>query len=148
MVEHVQTLIQSLAERVIVLDWGRKIAEGTPAEVSRDPNVRSVYLGSQSELDGEAGPRHSPTETHETVLRAEGITVDYGKLRALRAVDLEVRRGEIVAVLGANGAGKSTLARALAGLAPLSAGRVYLAGVDVTRRPAFVRARSGIEGRV
>ena len=153
MVEHVQTLIQSLAERVIVLDWGRKIAEGTPAEVASDPNVRSVYLGSQSELDGEASlvRRQSPGENRETVLRAAGITVDYGKLRALRAVDLEVRQGEVVAVLGANGAGKSTLARALAGLVPLSAGRVYLGGADVTRQPAHLRARGGIalchEGR-
>jgi branched-chain amino acid transport system ATP-binding protein len=151
MVEHVQTLIQSLAERVIVLDWGRKIAEGTPAEVAKDPNVMAVYLGSQGQVDSGPSPRPAHAEARETVLRAEGISVDYGKLRALRAVDLEVRRGEVVAVLGANGAGKSTLARALAGLVPLSAGRVYLGGADVTRQPAHVRARGGIalchEGR-
>jgi branched-chain amino acid transport system ATP-binding protein len=151
MVEHVQTLIQSLAERVIVLDWGRKIAEGTPAEVARDPNVRAVYFGSQTHTDHEGGSRQSRGETHATVLRADGISVDYGKLRALRAVDIELRRGEIVAVLGANGAGKSTLARALAGLVPLSGGRVYLDGDDVTRQPAHLRARGGIalchEGR-
>jgi branched-chain amino acid transport system ATP-binding protein len=80
-----------------------------------------------------------------------GISVDYGRLRALHSVDLEVGRGEVVAVLGANGAGKSTLARALVGLVPLSAGRVYLQSVDVTRQPAHLRARGGIglchEGR-
>jgi branched-chain amino acid transport system ATP-binding protein len=77
--------------------------------------------------------------------------VDYGKLRALRSVDVEVRPGEVVAVLGANGAGKSTLALALAGLVRPSSGRIVLDGVDVTQQPAHLRARSGIalchEGR-
>jgi branched-chain amino acid transport system ATP-binding protein len=148
-VEHVQTLIQALADRVIVLDWGRLIADGTPAEIARDPNVVAVYLGHQTDR-GRAGARPATTAA-EAVLRAEGVSVDYGKLRALRSVDVEVRPGEVVAVLGANGAGKTTLAQALAGLVPLSGGRVLLDGVDVTRLPAHVRARRGIglchEGR-
>jgi ABC-type branched-subunit amino acid transport system ATPase component len=149
MVEHVQTLIQTLAERVIVLDWGRKIAEGTPAEVASDPNVVSVYFGS-ADTETVAPPR-SASANADAVLTAADITVDYGKLRALRGVNLQVNRGEIVAVLGANGAGKTTLAQALMGLVPLTAGRVVLNGTDVTRQAAHLRARRGIalchEGR-
>jgi branched-chain amino acid transport system ATP-binding protein len=62
----------------------------------------------------------------------------------LRGIDLEVARGEIVAVLGTNGAGKSTVLRAVAGLAPITGGRVQFDGIDVTRTRADVRAAAGI----
>jgi branched-chain amino acid transport system ATP-binding protein len=91
------------------------------------------------------------TSAKEPLLRGEGVSVEYGLLRALRGVDFEVGAGEVVAVLGANGAGKTTLASALAGTVPLSAGRVLLDGLDITRQPAHMRARRGIalchEGR-
>src|SRR5207302_9056773 len=45
LVEHVQALVQALAERVIVLDWGRQIAEGTAQEIAQNPEVIRVYLG-------------------------------------------------------------------------------------------------------
>jgi branched-chain amino acid transport system ATP-binding protein len=106
-VEHVQTLIQTLADRVIVLDWGRMIAEGTPAEVARDPKVVAVYLGTSGDGQQRSIARRAGegSALAAPVLRAEDISVDYGKLRALRSVDVEVRPGEVVAVLGANGAG-------------------------------------------
>src|SRR5207245_990895 len=85
------------------------------------------------------------------VLRIEDVSVEYGKLRALRSVSLELREGEIVAVLGANGAGKSSLARAIAGVVPTSSGRIEIGGVEATRLPAHRRARLGValchEGR-
>jgi branched-chain amino acid transport system ATP-binding protein len=150
-VEHVQTLIQQLAEHVIVLDWGRKIAEGTPREVARDAKVVEVYLGTQDAGPAAQRPTASARTEVQPVLKAEGLCVDYGKLRALRSVDVEVRPGEVVAVLGANGAGKSTLALALAGLVRPSNGRIVLDEVNVTQQPAHLRARSGIalchEGR-
>ena len=150
-VEHVQTLIQQLAEHVIVLDWGRKIAEGTPREVARDAKVVEVYLGTQDAAPAAPRPSVSARTEVQPVLRAEGLCVDYGKLRALRSIDVEVRPGEVVAVLGANGAGKSTLALALAGLVRPSNGRIVLDGTDVTQQPAHLRARAGIalchEGR-
>ena len=158
LVEHVQALIQSLADRVIVLDWGKKIAEGTPSEIARDPRVIEVYFGKsqvsgpKSQVEGSAGPRTWDLGPGTSaVIAMTGICVDYGKLRALRAIDFEVRQGEMVAVLGANGAGKTTLARAITGLVPLAEGSVLLDGADVSARPAYQRARLGIsichEGR-
>ena len=49
LVEHVEGVVRSLVERVVVLDWGRVIATGTPAQVAADPTVRAVYLGTPDE---------------------------------------------------------------------------------------------------
>lgn len=84
------------------------------------------------------------------LLAAEGLTVRHGQLVALREVSVQVRAGEVVAVVGANGAGKSTLLRTLAGLHP-TAGRIRFAGEDITAESAHARVRRGIvmvpEGR-
>jgi branched-chain amino acid transport system ATP-binding protein len=59
------------------------------------------------------------------MLAARGLQVRYGAIAAVRGVDLDVKAGEIVALLGANGAGKSTIARAIAGLLPFQGDIVY-----------------------
>jgi len=63
-----------------------------------------------------------------SLLRIDGIKVGYGDLTAVRDVSLEVREGEVVALIGANGAGKTTTLRALSGLLPLRRGRIELDG--------------------
>lgn len=84
------------------------------------------------------------------LLRAEGLTVRHGQLVALREVSLEVRPGEVFAVVGANGAGKSTLLRTLAGL-HRAGGRITFGGEDITATSPHDRVRRGIvmvpEGR-
>jgi branched-chain amino acid transport system ATP-binding protein len=70
------------------------------------------------------------------VLSVEGLHVRYGAIHALQGVSLEVRPGEVVALIGANGAGKSTTLRAVSGLVKPAAGRVRLLGEDVTGLPA------------
>ena len=67
------------------------------------------------------------------LLRVEGLSAGYGEMLALRDVSLEVRRAEIVALVGSNGAGKTTLLRALSRVIP-SSGRVTLDGADLTGR--------------
>ena len=160
LVEHVQAVVQALARRVIVLDWGRKIAEGTPAEIAANAKVIAVYLGiGENAAAQQAEPVVNviseeivqPEAPAVPLLATQGISVDYGKLRALRAVDFEVFAGEIVAVVGANGAGKTTLTRAIGGLIPIREGKILLDGKDITATPAHKRARLGIalchEGR-
>lgn len=63
-----------------------------------------------------------------TVLEARDLRQSYGRHRVLRGVNLRVRAGELVAVVGENGSGKSTLLRALAGTLPIDGGRVQIAG--------------------
>ncbi|HEV2653932.1 MAG TPA: ATP-binding cassette domain-containing protein [Ktedonobacteraceae bacterium] len=152
LVEHVQAVIQQLAERVMVLEWGIKIAEGTPKEIAEHPEVIAVYLGSQQD-EPATRQRASTQQAVNTapLLRLEQVNTNYGKLQALRAVDFEIRAGEIVAVLGANGAGKTTLTQSICGLVPISAGKILFNDTDITRYPAYRRARLGIalchEGR-
>ncbi|MFG2675014.1 phosphonate ABC transporter ATP-binding protein [Streptomyces sp. NPDC048445] len=62
------------------------------------------------------------------MLALSGITVRYGERQVLHGVDVDVARGELLAVLGANGSGKSTLLRAAAGLEPMAAGSVSIDG--------------------
>jgi branched-chain amino acid transport system ATP-binding protein len=80
-----------------------------------------------------------------------GLRSAYGRIEALKGIDLEVRRGEVVALVGANGAGKTTLLRTLSGVQPISGGRIEFEGEDIDRLRADQRVRRGIcqspEGR-
>jgi branched-chain amino acid transport system ATP-binding protein len=78
------------------------------------------------------------------LLEVTGLSARYGAVAALRAVSLEVRAGELVALIGANGAGKSTLLRAIAGLVAPAAGRVALDGRDVTGQAPEAMIRAGV----
>jgi branched-chain amino acid transport system ATP-binding protein len=86
------------------------------------------------------------------MLEIRALEARYGRIPALRGIDLQVREGELVALVGANGAGKSTLLRALSGVQPVSAGQVLFCGEDITHAPSDRRVRLGIvqvpEGRL
>ena len=78
------------------------------------------------------------------MLEVTGLSARYGAVAALRDVSLEVRAGELVALIGANGAGKTTLLRAIAGLVAPAAGRVTLDGRDVTGQAPEAMIRAGV----
>jgi len=77
-------------------------------------------------------------------LRVESLTVDLGGHRILHQVDLEIGSRELVALVGGNGTGKSTLLRAVAGLVPVVAGRIDVAGEEVTALRPDERSGSGV----
>lgn len=85
------------------------------------------------------------------MLEVEGLDSHYGRIPALKGINLHVGQGELVALVGANGAGKSTLLRALSGVQPVSAGRVRFEGADITTASPDKRVQLGIvqvpEGR-
>jgi branched-chain amino acid transport system ATP-binding protein len=97
---------------------------------------------------------HSLTKTSQggdVLLRVTGLESAYGRIKALKGIDIEVRRGEVVALVGANGAGKTTFLRTLSGVQPITAGRIEFDGEDIGRLRADQRVRRGIcqspEGR-
>lgn len=85
------------------------------------------------------------------MLTVEGLRSRYGRIEVLHGVDLEVRSGEIVTVVGANGAGKTTLLRCLSGVQPVSGGAITFRGESFTTVPAWKRLGHGLaqspEGR-
>jgi branched-chain amino acid transport system ATP-binding protein len=78
------------------------------------------------------------------LLEVTGLAAGYLGERVIDDIDVEVRTGEAVAIVGSNGAGKTTLFRAIAGLLSPMAGRVVLDGEDLTRSPAHRVARAGV----
>ena len=85
------------------------------------------------------------------MLEVSNLHSAYGRIEVLRGVSLEVRAGEIVALIGSNGAGKTTLLRALSGVQPITKGQIQFRGERVDRLPPHRRVERGMtqspEGR-
>jgi branched-chain amino acid transport system ATP-binding protein len=85
------------------------------------------------------------------VLEVSNLHSAYGRIEVLRGVSLDVRAGEIVALIGSNGAGKTTLLRALSGVQPITKGEIRFRGERVDRLPPHRRVQRGVtqspEGR-
>ncbi len=90
-------------------------------------------------------------QAERPLLEIRGVSAFYGKIQALRDVDMTVNRGEIVTMIGANGAGKSTLMMTIFGRPRARSGRIIFDGTDITGMPAHEIARMGLaqspEGR-
>jgi len=91
------------------------------------------------------------SETGAPLLELSGVHAHYGPVEALRNVDIHIREGEIVSLIGANGAGKTTLLSSIFGSPRASAGRILHKGEDISRLPTSRISRRGIalvpEGR-
>jgi branched-chain amino acid transport system ATP-binding protein len=139
LVEHDMTLVMDISDHVVVLDAGQLLAAGTPRDIQADPNVRRAYLGDglgndskQTGLSGASNLQKSEPGKAAEMLGVGALTTGYGASPVLHGIDLQVRQGECVALLGANGAGKSTLMRSLAGLHRPVSGGIHLQGREVT----------------
>ena len=85
------------------------------------------------------------------MLTVSGLRVSYGPIEVVHGIDLEVREGECVALIGANGAGKSSTLKAICGLVPARSGRITFEGRDITNQSGHAIVKAGItmcpEGR-
>jgi branched-chain amino acid transport system ATP-binding protein len=85
------------------------------------------------------------------VLEVKSLRSAYGRIEVLKGVSLEVRAGEVVALVGSNGAGKTTLLRSLSGVQPITGGEILFNGRRIDRLPPHLRVEIGItqspEGR-
>ena len=132
LVEHDMALVMDISDHVVVIDAGVFLASGSPAEVQNNPEVRRAYLGEagSAALDGHSSAR--VTDNAPEALRVSGLTTGYGAEPVLHAVDISVRNGHTVALLGANGAGKTTLMRSLIGLHRPILGSIQLEAIEIS----------------
>src|SRR6202521_402570 len=168
LIDHDMRLVMGVCKRVAVLDFGRKIAEGTPTEVSTDAGVIKAYLGTGGDKVVTSAPGASGEGAAEAVIEAsassrpavepqtaildvDDLTVSYGAITAVRGASLRVAAGEVVALIGANGAGKSTILNTLSGLIRPDAGSAVFDRLDLTRAKPSAIVHHGLvqvpEGR-
>jgi len=159
LIEHRMEVVMGVSDVVTVLNSGEVIAKGTPAEIRDDPIVIGAYLGEQTSPPAVrsspvSAPEPARTSAPQPLLTVRRLAVQYGAVRALVGIDLDVGEGEVVALIGSNGAGKSTSLKTVSGMSELLKsvqGEITFLGERIERRSAHRIARMGLahvpEGR-
>jgi ABC-type branched-subunit amino acid transport system ATPase component/ABC-type branched-subunit amino acid transport system permease subunit len=139
-VEHDIDRVLGFSQVVTVMNQGEVLMSGSPQAVRDDRRVQEVYTGSGTP------PARARTAAAggAPLLRFDKVNAFYGKSHILTEATLDVREGEIVALLGRNGAGKSTLLKTLAGLVAPVGGAIEFEGRSLAGLPAHEIARLGI----
>jgi general nucleoside transport system ATP-binding protein len=140
-ISHKLEEVRSVADRVTVLRGGKVVGAGLDMAGMTTRDLARLMIG--SEVVAEVRPsRH---ESREVALRLEGVSaLDDRGLPALRSVDLDMTAGEILGIAGVAGNGQRELAQVVSGLRRPTAGRLSLAGKDVTGRGARHMALAGV----
>jgi ABC-type branched-subunit amino acid transport system ATPase component len=142
-VEHDIDRVLGFSHQVTVMNQGEVLITGSPDAIRADRRVQEIYTGSGiPEIAHQRSDEAARAAAQ--ILRFEDVNTFYGKSHILHDATLDVREGEIVALLGRNGAGKSTLLKTLAGLVPLASGKIDYEGRNVAGLPAPDMARMGI----
>jgi ABC-type branched-subunit amino acid transport system ATPase component/ABC-type branched-subunit amino acid transport system permease subunit len=142
LVEHDIDRVFQIADHVTVMNEGQVLVDGDVENARSSAKVQEVYIGSGSHALAE---KHRASAAQpEATLTLSGVNTYYGKSHILRDVSFEVRRHEIVALLGRNGAGKSTLLKTVVGVAPPAKGSIILEGEELAGQPSASITRRGV----
>ena len=146
-----------LAERAVFMEKGAFRFTGPTAELLDRPDIlRSVFIAGANDRTGAqtSGPstsplagsvdREAPPADAPVVLECAGVVKRFGGITAVDHVDLQLKQGQILGLIGQNGAGKTTLFDCVSGFLPLDDGRISLLGEDITELPAHERAERGL----
>ena len=132
-ITHDLAVVAQVADRIKVLRHGKEVEEGTVDEVLQSP--RQAYTQQLVAVRGAAASERAAQSSvrDEVILRVEHVDAAYGSFKVVNDVNLDVRKGETVAVVGESGSGKSTLARIITGLLPPTAGKILFKGQPLSR---------------
>ncbi|HVT76843.1 MAG TPA: ATP-binding cassette domain-containing protein [Acidimicrobiales bacterium] len=157
LVEQSVNVALNLAERAVFMEKGEVRFEGPTADLLERPDVlRSVFIagagavaGGDSEGNGKksaATPkrRTAPGPDAPVLLETLALLKRFGGITAVDDVDLQLREGEILGLIGHNGAGKTTLMDCISGFNQIDGGRIFLNGRDVTDAQPHERALAGL----
>jgi len=143
LVEQSVNVALTVAQRAYFLERGEVRFNGPTSELLERPDIlRSVFLSGASV--GDARESVPTTVGDGLALSTREVVTSFGGIRAVDGVSIDVHEREIVGVIGPNGAGKTTLFDLVSGFAPLYAGSIHIAGVDVSNASPNGRARAGL----
>ncbi len=146
----------NLAERAVFMEKGEFRFSGSTVELLDRPDIlRSVFIAGADVDDASAGDgakpspvpavaRATPPATAPVVLECRGVVKRFGGITAVNHVDLELREGQILGLIGQNGAGKTTLFDCVSGFLDVDAGRITLGDEDITELAPHERATRGL----
>ncbi len=141
-VEHDIDRVLAFSDVVTVMNEGTVLLTAPPEAIRADKRVQEIYTGAGvAAVRGRQAARAAPGAP---VLEVARLNAFYGKSHILNDARLEVRQGEIVALLGRNGAGKSTFLKTVAGLVPARSGSIRLNGAELAALDAPGIARLGV----
>src|SRR5438874_11821487 len=163
-VEQSVNVALQLAERAVFMEKGEVRFEGPTAELLERPDIlRSVFIAGAAGISGngkvaaeekkaerkakarpEVKARQAVPEDAAVLLQCSEVTKRFGGITAVDEVDLALRDGEILGLIGHNGAGKTTLMDCISGFNAIDRGRVHLRGYEVTEWAPHERARGGL----
>ena len=146
-VEQSVNVALTLASRAVFMEKGEVRFTGPTGELLERPDLlRSVFIrqGPPVRANGERPPAQPVADDAPVLLSCRSIVKRFGGIHAVDDVDLDLRQGEIIGLIGQNGAGKTTLFDCISGFLPIEGGTVELRGRDVTGWAPHERARAGL----
>jgi branched-chain amino acid transport system ATP-binding protein len=165
-VEQSVNVALNLAERAVFMEKGEVRFTGPTSELLDRPDIlRSVFIAGAAGMDGDADAEPAEAdgaaskkvpasaaapvvreiaEDAPVLLECREVVKRFGGITAVNQVDLQLRDGQILGLIGHNGAGKTTLMDCISGFLPIESGRVFVRGHDVTDWAPHERARGGV----
>jgi ABC-type branched-subunit amino acid transport system ATPase component len=134
-----------LAERAVFMEKGEFRFTGATQELVERPDIlRSVFIRGGTAVANRDTTRVPPAHDAPVILECAGVTKRFGGITAVDDVDLQLREGQILGLIGQNGAGKTTLFDCVSGFLRVDAGRIRLKGTDITEMRPDQRAALGL----